>query len=82
MDRRKILTFRKGVESGWSVRLSDSMSATEIMAELPKLTKDEQAAVWRRLQELEVVRDEELRFRDALLLTAMADLDRREAAHD
>ena len=74
--------FRKGVESGWSVRLSDSMSATEIMAELPKLTKDEQSAVWRRLQELEVVRDEELRFRDALLLTAMADLDRREAAHD
>ena len=58
------------------------MSATEIMDELPKLTKDEQSAVWRRLQELEVVRDHELRFRDALLLTAMADLDRREAAHD
>jgi hypothetical protein len=57
------------------------MSVAQIIEELPKLSDGERAAVWRRLQELDAA-DEEVRFLDSMMLAGMAELDRREAAHD
>jgi hypothetical protein len=54
-----------------------NMSAAEIIAELPKLTSEERAAVLRRLHELDE-RDESQFLHDSALAT-FQELDRQEA---
>jgi hypothetical protein len=53
------------------------MSAAEIIAELPKLTSEERAAVLRRLHELD--ERNEIQFLHDAALAAFQELDRQEA---
>lgn len=52
------------------------MSASEIMAELPKLSQEERAAVARRLRELGV--EEDMQFLEEAARQAFAEMDKLE----
>jgi hypothetical protein len=54
------------------------VSATEIIAELPKLNESERRAISRRILEL-AAEQEEMKLADDLLMAACREIDRREA---
>jgi len=68
------------LEIAWKIRRFQlnlaGMSATEIIAELPKLTPDERQAVVRRLRQLQ--EEDEVKFLHDAAVEMFRDMDQRE----